>query len=116
MEDKRALQRNVWAISSLVVGLLSLFLSFFAPVPFFPINYCSFPLGAFSMIAGFIVWQGAKKINDKTAIAQAQWGIGLGCVSWFINICWYSLVFSTALAIILASLFAVFSGTPTPTP
>jgi hypothetical protein len=117
MEDKRAAQRNIWAITSLIVGVISLLLSFFAPVPFVPLNYCAFPLGAVSMLVGFIVHQSAKRINDLTAIQQARWGIGLGCVSWMINICWYSIVFSTAIAILVASFIAIISGTSvTPTP
>jgi len=117
IEDKRVVQRNVWAITSLIIGVISLLLSFFAPVPFVPFNFCSFPLGAASMIIGFIVHQSAKRINDTTAIQQARWGIGLGCASWMINICWYSIVFSTAIAILVASFIAIMSGasvTPTP--
>ena len=117
MEDKRTVQRNVWAITSLIIGVISLLLSFFAPVPFVPINYCAFPLGAVSMIIGFIVQRSAKRIHNTAAIQQAQWGIGLGCASWMINICWYSIVFSTAIAILVASFIAILSGasvTPTP--
>ncbi|MEK7441146.1 MAG: hypothetical protein AABZ78_10150 [Chloroflexota bacterium] len=117
IEDKRIVQRNVWAITSLIIGAISLLLSFFAPVPFVPLNYCAFPLGAVSIVMGFIVQQSAKRINDVIAIQQARWGIGLGCVSWMINICWYSIVFSTAIAILVASFIAILSGTSaTPTP
>lgn len=117
MEDNRVVQRNVWAITSLIIGVISLLLSFFAPVPFVPLNYCAFPLGAVSIVMGLIVHQSAKRINDAAAIQQARWGIGLGCVSWMINICWYSIVFSTAIAILIASFLAMMSGAPvTPTP
>ena len=117
LEDKRAAQRNVWAITSLVIGILSFLLALFAPVPFVPLNYCAFPLGAVSMVMGVIVHQSAKRINDHVAIQQARWGIGLGCVSWMINICWYGFVFSTVIAILVASFLAVLSGTAvTPSP
>ena len=117
IEDKRVVQRNVWAITSLIIGAISLLLSFFAPVPFVPLNYCAFPLGAVSVIMGFIVHQSAKRINDVAAVQQARWGIGLGCASWMINICWYSIVASTVLAIVASSILAVINGAPvTPTP
>ena len=117
MENKRAVQRNIWAITSLVIGLISFLLSLLAPVPFVPFNFCAFPLGAVSMIIGIIIHRSAKRVNDTTAVQQARWGIGLGCVSWLINICWYSFVFSTATAILVASFIAVLSGTSiTPTP
>ena len=119
MTDSRSIQRNIWAIASLVLGIISFFLSFFAPVPLVPFNFCSFPIGAVSMIMGFIVYQSAKRISSTTAIQQARWGIGLGCASWMINICWYSFVFSAYGAIFIAFLLAIISGTsvtPTPTP
>ena len=74
IEDKRIVQRNVWAITSLIIGVISLLLSFFAPVPFVPLNYCAFPLGAVSIVMGFIVQQSAKRINDVIAIQQGALG------------------------------------------
>ncbi|MEK7277568.1 MAG: hypothetical protein AAB427_09480, partial [Chloroflexota bacterium] len=48
-------RRNRWSLSSLILGIASLLLSFIAYVPFIPfLSLMSFPLGLCAMAAGWV--------------------------------------------------------------
>ncbi len=77
-------RRNWWSLSSLTLGIASLLLSFIAYVPFIPfLSLMSFPLGLCAMVTG---WVGRRQAAaDSRAVAQAGWGIRLGCLAWILE-------------------------------
>jgi hypothetical protein len=86
MTDSTPLRRNVLAATSLTLGVVSFLLSLTAPVPFIPlISLFAYPLGLGAIVAGWAGERRAKTSGDPIGVAQAQWGMRLGCLSWLIE-------------------------------
>lgn len=80
------LRRNLLAATSLMLGVVSFLLSLTAPIPFIPlISLFAYPLGLGAIVAGWAGERRAKNNGDPTGVAQAQWGVKLGCLSWLVE-------------------------------
>jgi hypothetical protein len=118
MTDKAISSRNYWALASFWCGLLGFLLSLTAPIPFIPIiSFFSLPLGLAALLVGWVGRNRAKVANDRAATHQIQWGIGLGCVGWLIQILTLIITF-LIVAGLLVTLFGSFinylQSTPAP--
>ncbi|MEK7327495.1 MAG: hypothetical protein AAB217_19800 [Chloroflexota bacterium] len=87
MTDVTPLRRNVLAVASLTLGIIGFLLSLTTPIPFIPlISLFAYPLGLGAMAAGWAGERRAKANGDATGVAQARWGLRLGCLSWIIEV------------------------------
>ena len=101
MTDLTPLRRNLLAATSLVLGTLSFLFALTAPVPFIPlISLFAYPFGLGAILAGWAGGRRAKANGDGAGVAQARWGVRLGCLSWIIEA-----VTRLITLIILAGLF-----------
>ncbi len=86
-DETRTFRRNLWTATSLALGTISFLLSLTTPVPFIPlISLFAYPLGLGAIVAGWAGGRRAKANGDVTGVAQAQWGVRLGCLSWLIEV------------------------------
>ena len=87
MAEVTPLRRNLLAVTSLTLGVVSFLLSLTTPVPFIPlISLFAYPLGLGAIVAGWAGERRAKANGDVTGVAQARWGVRLGCLSWIIEV------------------------------
>ncbi len=86
MTDGTPLRRNLMAVTSLTLGIAGFLLSLTTPVPFIPlISLLAYPLGLGAIVAGWAGERRAKANGDDTGVAQARWGVRLGCLSWIVE-------------------------------
>ncbi len=86
MTEATPLRRNLFAVTSLLLGAMSLLFSLTAPVPFIPlISLFAYPLGFGAIVAGWAGGRRAKTAGDLSGASQARWGVRLGCLSWIIE-------------------------------
>jgi len=87
MTDETPLRRNLMAVTSLALGVVSFLLSLTTPVPFIPVlSLFAYPLGLGAIVAGWAGERRAKTNGDASGVAQARWGVRLGCLSWIIEV------------------------------
>ena len=87
MTDETPLRRNLMAVTSLALGVVSFLLSLTTPVPFIPLfSLFAYPLGLGAIVAGWAGGRRAKTNDDASGVAQARWGVRLGCLSWIIEV------------------------------
>ena len=116
-EDVQVFRRNFWTITSFILGLLGFLVALTAPIPLIPIlSAFTWPLGLGAMVTGWVGERLAKTAGDAGAIAQARWGIRLGCLGWL-----FQFIVSTIKVLILAGILALFVNNmfnpqPTTTP
>lgn len=87
MTDLTPVRRNLLAATSLTLGIVGFLFSLTTPVPFIPlISLLAYPLGLGAIVAGWAGERRAKANGDDTGVAQARWGVRLGCLSWIIEV------------------------------
>ena len=115
MIDAQRSHRNVWALTSLWLGVFGFALALTAPIPFVPIlSAFTWPLGFGAMVAGWAGRRAAQSSGDATAEQRSRWGIRLGCLGWAVQVITSVIKMMILAGIITYAASTFFNGTPTP--
>ena len=101
-------QRNYWAIVSLVSGTLGFLLALTAPIPFVPfISIFNWPLGLLAILTAWVARRHTPTLSATDPVAfRTRWGVRLGCAGWL-----FQFIVSTIKVILIAGLLSYFFGT-----